>query len=167
MGYDNDNTLDIIHGDIKPQNTLIFDNVFGGYTAKVADFGYSTQYTLPQDLIFMPRSWPWAAPEWHHRGFTPAQATKMDTYSFGMLVLYAGTMDVVLQHERRLGFQVHKRLQSSTWSIGPCTSSDATCVPKPASRPDQVFQRNPHKLCSYSLLGFRASTLPSSPRKVV
>ena len=88
MGYDNDNALDIIHGDIKPQNTLIFDNVFGGYTAKVADFGYSTQYTLPQDLIFMPRSWPWAAPEWHHRGFTPAQATKMDTYSFGMLVLW-------------------------------------------------------------------------------
>ena len=76
MLCDNDNTLDIIHGDIKPENTLIFDDGLGGYTAKVADFGYSTQYTMPQDLIFMPRSWPWAAPEWHHRGFTPAQATK-------------------------------------------------------------------------------------------
>ena len=36
----------------------------------------------------MPRSQPWAAPEWHHRGFTPAEAMLMDTYSFGMLVLW-------------------------------------------------------------------------------
>ena len=36
----------------------------------------------------MPRSQPWTAPEWHHRGFTPAQATLLDTYSFGMLVLW-------------------------------------------------------------------------------
>lgn len=36
----------------------------------------------------MPRSQPWAAPEWHHRGFTPAQAMLMDAYSFGMLVLW-------------------------------------------------------------------------------
>lgn len=67
---------------------LIFDNNSSGYTAKVADFGYSTQWATASDLIQMPRSQPWAAPEWHHRGFTPAQATLMDTYSFGMLVLW-------------------------------------------------------------------------------
>ena len=78
----------IIHGDIKPQNVLLFRNISGGHTAKVADFGYSSKYAAPSDLIYMPRSWPWAAPEWHHRGFTAAQATKMDTYSFGMLVLW-------------------------------------------------------------------------------
>lgn len=88
MDCDINNTSDIIHGDIKPQNTLIFDNTSRGYTAKVADFGYSTQYATPIDLIHMPRSPAWAAPEWHHRGFTSAQATKMDIYSFGMLVLW-------------------------------------------------------------------------------
>ena len=36
----------------------------------------------------MPRSQPWAAPEWHHRGFAPDQAMLMDAYSFGMLVLW-------------------------------------------------------------------------------
>lgn len=67
---------------------LVFDKNTGGYTAKVADFGYSTRWAAPNDFIQMPRSQPWAAPEWHHRGFTPAQATLMDTYSFGMLVLW-------------------------------------------------------------------------------
>ena len=78
----------IIHGDIKPQNVLVFDKDTTGLTAKVADFGYSTRWAVPNDLIQMPRSQPWAAPEWHHRGFTPAQAMLMDTYSFGMLVLW-------------------------------------------------------------------------------
>lgn len=79
---------DIVHGDLKPQNVLIFDNEEGGYIARVADFGYSTQWALPNDLVQMPRSRPWDAPEWHHRGFTPVQAMKMDAYSFGMVVLW-------------------------------------------------------------------------------
>ena len=79
---------DIVHGDLKPQNVLIFDDGEGRYIARVADFGYSTQWALPDDLVQMPRSRPWDAPEWHHRGFTPAQAMKMDAYSFGMVVLW-------------------------------------------------------------------------------
>ena len=67
---------------------LVFDKDTTVFTAKVADFGYSTRWAVPNDLIQMPRSQPWAAPEWHHRGFTPAQAMLMDTYSFGMLVLW-------------------------------------------------------------------------------
>ena len=78
----------IFHGDIKPQNILLFDKISSGHTAKVADFGYSTRWATPNDLIQMPRSQPWAAPEWHHRGFTPAQALLMDAYSFGMLDLW-------------------------------------------------------------------------------
>lgn len=85
---------------------LIFDNEAGGYIARVADFGYSTQWALPNDLIQMPRSPPWDAPEWHHRGFTPAQAMKMDSYSFGMVVLwllgYAALKDPVNSFERNL-----------------------------------------------------------------
>ena len=67
---------------------LIFEKNTSGYTAKVADFGYSTRWAAPKNLVQMPRSQPWTAPEWHHRGFTPAQATLMDAYSFGMLVLW-------------------------------------------------------------------------------
>lgn len=79
---------DIIDGDVNPQNSPPLDHKSSKYTAKVTDFGYSTQYTSVTDLIIMPKSEPWYAPEWHHRGFTPAQATKMDSYSFGMVVLW-------------------------------------------------------------------------------
>lgn len=79
---------DTIDGDTNPQNSPVLDDTSPKYTAKVTDFGYSTQYTSVTDLIIMPRSEPWYAPEWHHRGFTPAQATRMDSYSFGMVVLW-------------------------------------------------------------------------------
>jgi hypothetical protein len=36
----------------------------------------------------MPKSWPWNAPEHHFNRFTPAQARKMDIFSFGMLCLW-------------------------------------------------------------------------------
>jgi serine/threonine protein kinase len=78
----------IIHGDIKPANVLIFETDSNRYIAKVADFGYSTQFASKSELVNMPRSQYWAAPEWHHRGFTPANAMKMDTYSFGILCLW-------------------------------------------------------------------------------
>lgn len=79
---------DIIHGDVKPENILIFDNDSSRYVAKVADFGYSTWFASDGELVKMPRSRYWVAPEWHHRGFTTADAMKMDIYSFGMLCLW-------------------------------------------------------------------------------
>ncbi len=79
---------DIIDRDANPPNSPALDPNSPKYTAKVTDFGYSTQYASVTDLIIMPKSQPWYAPEWHHRGFTPAQATKMDSYSFGMVVLW-------------------------------------------------------------------------------
>jgi serine/threonine protein kinase len=79
---------DIIHGDIKPENVLIFENDSSRYVAKVADFGYSTWFTSDDELVKMPRSQYWVAPEWHHRDFTTAKAMKMDIYSFGMLCLW-------------------------------------------------------------------------------
>lgn len=36
----------------------------------------------------MPRTPPWDAPEWHHRGFQISEAMKMDVYSFGMLCFW-------------------------------------------------------------------------------
>lgn len=56
--------------------------------ARVADFGYSTWLGGTDDLIYMPRSLHWTAPEWHHRAFNRASAFKMDVYSFGLLCLW-------------------------------------------------------------------------------
>ena len=67
---------------------LIFKENSGSYTAKVADFGYSYQYASDDDLVELPVSRPWNAPEWHHRAFKPLDAIKMDVYSFGMLCLW-------------------------------------------------------------------------------
>ena len=79
------NTLDIVHGDIKPENVLIFPDGNGSYEAKVTDFGYSTKFASDTESITMPYSPLWTAPEQHHRQVLPAQAKKMDAYSFGML----------------------------------------------------------------------------------
>jgi serine/threonine protein kinase len=80
--------LDIIHGDVKPQNVLVFEDSPGIYIAKVADFGFSTHFYGEQNLISMPKSVPWSAPEHRHRYFCPQDAKAMDVYSFGMLCLW-------------------------------------------------------------------------------
>ena len=36
----------------------------------------------------MPKSEPWHAPEWHHRGFGLSDAMRMDVFSFGMLCFW-------------------------------------------------------------------------------
>lgn len=80
--------IGVIHGDIKPENVLIFQDRSSRFVAKVADFGYSTLAARDDDLIEMPKSEPWNAPEHHHRGFKLSKAIAMDTYSFGMLCLW-------------------------------------------------------------------------------
>ena len=54
----------------------------------MADFGYSCFGTDDEDIVYLPCSLPWAAPEYHSRGITLRDAKKMDVYSFGMLCLY-------------------------------------------------------------------------------
>jgi len=66
---------------------LVFREESDKVVARVTDFGYST-YFAGENLIYMPRSMPWDAPEHHHRGFSHYQAMKMDIYSFGMLCLW-------------------------------------------------------------------------------
>lgn len=83
-----ESALEIIHGDIKPENVLIFKDDAGAYTAKVTDFGYSTRFANEDDLIAMPKSKPWCAPEYDRDKFKPAQARSMDVFSFGMLCVW-------------------------------------------------------------------------------
>ena len=75
------------HGDVKPQNVLIFQGESGQYVAKVSDFGFSSLATT-DDYIKVPRTQPWNGPEWHHRGFTLNGIKMLDVYSFGMLCLW-------------------------------------------------------------------------------
>ena len=77
----------IVHGDIKPQNVLVFVEK-SRFVAKVADFGFATHFQSEDDLVSIPRSAPWNAPEHHSGDFKPEQAKQMDMYSFGMLVFW-------------------------------------------------------------------------------
>jgi hypothetical protein len=53
----------------------------------LADFGFS-RYGAKDDLIKLPRSQPWDAPEWHEREFTLEAASKTDVYAFGLLCFW-------------------------------------------------------------------------------
>jgi serine/threonine protein kinase len=77
--------VDIVHGDLKPENVLIFQDERDVYCAKVSDFGYSTRFSNPDDVCPMPRSRPWDAPEHHFNMFTMSDARKMDIFSFGLV----------------------------------------------------------------------------------
>ncbi|KAL8904836.1 MAG: hypothetical protein Q9171_006900 [Xanthocarpia ochracea] len=77
----------IIHGDIKPENVLIFEDD-SGIVAKVADFGFATCFQGHNDSIAMPTKEPWDAPEYHDRSFKPEKAKQMDVYSFGLLCFW-------------------------------------------------------------------------------
>ena len=61
--------VDVIHGDIRPDNVLIFANQSGGYTPREADFGYSTMaLNLEKGRVHFPRSKPWNVFRGHRLG---------------------------------------------------------------------------------------------------
>jgi serine/threonine protein kinase len=101
----NPNVQDIIHGDIKPHNVLVFSRsqqLIGdycgdatNYVAKVADFGYSTcmgaaENTSSSEQVSLPWSPPWNAPEIHRDNYIlPFSEAKLsDVFSLGMLCLW-------------------------------------------------------------------------------
>ena len=84
-----DKDTGVIHGDIKPQNVLVFkDPITRKVTVKVADFGYSTLTVGESGKVLLPKSRPWNAPEHHFGEFKTDEAKKTDVYSFGMLCLW-------------------------------------------------------------------------------
>ena len=84
-----DKVIGVVHGDIKPQNVLVFkDAITREITVKVADFGYSTLIAGESGKVFLPKSRPWNAPEHHFGEFKAQESKKTDVYSFGMLCLW-------------------------------------------------------------------------------
>jgi serine/threonine protein kinase len=81
---------DIVHGDIKPENVLVFKENPGRFTARVIDFGYSTRYTNSNQQLALPRSESWNAPENDglRREWTLHQARKADLFCVGRLCLW-------------------------------------------------------------------------------
>ncbi|KAI1806722.1 serine/threonine protein kinase japonica group [Daldinia bambusicola] len=79
-----------VHGDIKPENVLLFMQKDKPNITKVIDFGYSLQFTPRSRKMKLPISRPWNAPE-HTRGmreWTFEQAVKTEVFSYGMLCLW-------------------------------------------------------------------------------
>lgn len=66
---------------------LVFEDM-SRFIAKVADFGFATCFQSHNDLISMPKSEPWNAPERHDRHIKGEQGKQMDVYSFGMLCFW-------------------------------------------------------------------------------
>ena len=133
----------IIHGDIKPANVLIFSNGSSQYTAKVADFGYSTWLGGTDSAVLMPRTPHWTAPEWHHRPMHSESAIKMDIYSFGLLcfwlLLYHG------EETKRRDF--YKDLESG----GETSILARQLVNETDFTNDDDMRRNLHQLFDLSL----------------
>ena len=78
----------MIHGDIKPQNVLVFKDATGKTSVKVSDFGYSTLAVGEAGKVLLPKSRPWNAPENLLGEFEVPEAKKADVYSFGILCLW-------------------------------------------------------------------------------
>ncbi|KAF8459297.1 kinase-like domain-containing protein, partial [Kalaharituber pfeilii] len=77
----------IIHGDIKPDNILVYENPEKGeaVVAKLTDFGYSTMGANEDSAVALGCTPAWCAPEYHTRKFTVRDAKKTDIYSFAMV----------------------------------------------------------------------------------
>lgn len=80
--------IDVIHGDIKPENTLVFGDTADEATIQVTDFGYSCIGAKDKDEVYLPVTWGWCAPEYHDRGIPLQKAKKMDIYSFGLVCFW-------------------------------------------------------------------------------
>ena len=95
---------DIVHGDLKPHNVLMYESSENSRVAKVTDFAYSCLGSNDTSIVRVPCSRPFEAPEWHPRGFPIAKAKKMDIYSLGLLCAWILVADMLPHLESQLHF---------------------------------------------------------------
>jgi len=82
------NISDIVHGDIKPQNILVFREPSGEIVAKIADFGHASMRATEDATINLPYSRFFNAPDYHPREIRLGDAKKFDSFNFGFLVYW-------------------------------------------------------------------------------
>ncbi|KAK3387731.1 kinase-like domain-containing protein, partial [Podospora didyma] len=129
----------VVHGDVKPENILIFRSAEGGYIAKLADFGSA----IVLADITLPSSRPlgtvlYSAPECYPGGtttFKRDELIKMDIFSLGMTLacllqgmhvledinqLSASRLESLKRSDRLAGWLVeHKRQRPQTAGLRP------------------------------------------------
>lgn len=88
----------IVHGDIKPDNVIIFEDKKGGLLAKITDYGFATfalsvfeqDGPLHRDGIYLRNRIQltdasyWSSPARHGQGYAFGDAVLEEVYSFGM-----------------------------------------------------------------------------------
>lgn len=78
-----------MHGDIKPQNVLIFEEKSEKYCAKLIDFGNSARYPDDSHEIEMYGSEAWAAPEYQSGALrNQSEGIEADLFSLGLLYFW-------------------------------------------------------------------------------
>jgi serine/threonine protein kinase len=82
------NVTDILHGDLKPANVVITNDAQGRPKAQLIDFGYSCFGSTDDDLVWLPFSPPWTAPEHEWKEYSLSAGKRMDVHSLGMTVAY-------------------------------------------------------------------------------
>lgn len=92
--------LHIVHGDVKPDNILIYKDSAGNekvpLCAKISDFGVCVDLESPEDKLTIDSYYgteDWRAPEasdyarWQGDAFNPDVMFRFDSYSLGLLIL--------------------------------------------------------------------------------
>lgn len=84
-GIDAIHACNMIHGDLRPENVLIFERNGGGYLAKLGDFGLSLGM-VDGHSARLGGTAGWQAPEvLQDRTLTAEELVRCDNYSFGLL----------------------------------------------------------------------------------
>ncbi|KAF8155512.1 hypothetical protein B0H34DRAFT_713608 [Crassisporium funariophilum] len=82
----------VVHGDLKPQNILMFRSLPGNYTAKISDFGFSTETSRQNNLQIAGGTEYWNAPECLQEApqhlLDNAKSKERDIYSYGIVASF-------------------------------------------------------------------------------
>jgi serine/threonine protein kinase len=86
----------VIHGDVKPENVLIFQKDDGSFIAKLCDFGSSILISAASSLCSLPGGTRiWQAPEVGDAA-GPEELKLADIYSVGLVIWYIFTPNVAM-----------------------------------------------------------------------